>query len=421
MSALPPTPLPLRVLVVDDQPMQRLVVRRTLAKLGHEVSEAASGEEALALMGRQDIDLVVSDWIMDGMDGIALCRALRERPGRYVYFILMSSRDTREDLIEGLDAGADDFLRKPVDFDELAVRLRSGQRLLELQAGLEERNQQLQAAYQQIERDVDAAGVFQKSLLPQETLGAPGTRFAWLFLPSRFVSGDALNYFRLDEHRIAFYNFDVAGHGVASAMVAMIVTQMLSPRFSGGIVQDALAAQPGGAAATPAEVVRRLNARLVQAGLGASYLTCVFGLLDPRNGEVRLVRAGHTLPLVVHRDGAVRVVEEDGDLPVGMFEDVPYRDIELTLPPGSRLCIYSDGVTECENPQGVPYGLQRLVDFLTATAALPAAELPRAFEGEIRAWAGGEGIEFQDDISMLVLEHVDGADPQSANERESGT
>lgn len=408
------SPLPLRVLVVDDQPMQRLVVRRALARLGHEVFEAASGEEALALVERHAIELVVSDWLMDGMDGTTLCRALRARAG-YVYFILMSSRDSREDLIEGLAAGADDFLRKPVDVDELAVRLRSGQRLLALQAGLEDRNRRLAEAYGQIQRDVDAAGAFQKSLLPQESIDDRSTRFAWLFLPSRWVSGDALNCFRLDEHRIGFYHFDVAGHGVASAMVAMIVAQLLDPRFSAGLLGQGGSGGAGAACAdSPAALVRALNAHLLKSGFGANYLTCVYGVLDRRSGEVRLVRAGHTLPLVVQPDGEVRVIDEDGDLPVGLFDDADFHDLELRLAPGARLCIYSDGVTECEDGQGEPYGLARLEAFLRRTAALPAQGVTRAFEDEIRRWAGGEAAGFQDDVSMLLIEHVQGSGPPPA-------
>ena len=91
-------------------------------------------------------------------DHVALCRHLRSRSeGRYAYFILMSARDGREDLIAGIQAGADDFLRKPVDVDELGVRLRSGQRVLDLQAGMERRNRQLTDAYAQIQRDIEAA------------------------------------------------------------------------------------------------------------------------------------------------------------------------------------------------------------------------------------------------------------------------
>ena len=219
------------VLVVDDQAMQRMIVRRTLQKLGHRVVEASCGEDALEVLRREPVDLVISDWMMEGIDGVELCRSLRalsELP--YIYFILMSSRDTREDLLAGLNAGADDFLRKPLDFDELAVRIRSGQRLLELQWSLNERNKLLNDALSRIDADIRAAAEFQKGMLPNGSLDSTRSRFCWLYLPSARVSGDGLNYFRLDEHHVGFYNVDVAGHGVASAMVGMLMTQSLDPR-----------------------------------------------------------------------------------------------------------------------------------------------------------------------------------------------
>ena len=283
-------PAKLKVLVVDDQAIQRTIVRRALQKMGHEVVEADSGEAALRLIEEQDITMIVCDWVMDGMDGVALCRHLRSRSeGRYAYFILMSARDGREDLIAGIQAGADDFLRKPVDVDELGVRLRSGQRVLDLQAGMERRNRQLTDAYAQIQRDIDAAGVFQKGLLPDSTAITNGTQLGWLFLPSNLVSGDALNHFRLDDDHLGFYVLDVAGHGVASAMVAMIVTQYLNPRISGCLYQpqqlsSALVVND------PAATVRALNDQLMRQGIGSNYLTCIYGVLNRRTGKVRATR-----------------------------------------------------------------------------------------------------------------------------------
>jgi phosphoserine phosphatase RsbU/P len=134
-AARPADATSLTVLVVDDQDMQRLIVRRILGKQGHTVLEASSAEQALTVLDAHRVDVILSDWVMDGMDGTELCRLLRrdiEHP--YVYFILMSSRDSREDLLAGMQAGADDFLRKPLDVEELGVRLRAGQRVLELQS-----------------------------------------------------------------------------------------------------------------------------------------------------------------------------------------------------------------------------------------------------------------------------------------------
>ena len=399
------------VLVVDDQAMQRMIVRRTLQKLGHRVVEASCGEDALEVLRREPVDLVISDWMMEGIDGVELCRSLRalsELP--YIYFILMSSRDTREDLLAGLNAGADDFLRKPLDFDELAVRIRSGQRLLELQWSLNERNKLLNDALSRIDADIRAAAEFQKGMLPNGSLDSTRSRFCWLYLPSARVSGDGLNYFRLDEHHVGFYNVDVAGHGVASAMVGMLMTQSLDPRSSGCVLRRTGA--DGHVLITPpSEAVAVLNRQMTSLQQGSNYLTCSYGLLDERSGEVVLVRAGHTMPVVVRADGTTEVLDDDGDMPVGLFDSADYHDIHLRLAPGDRLCLYSDGVTESESAHELEYGVARLAQFLGAAISWPLAEVTRRFKGELRHWSGNSSDVFKDDVSMLVIEYVNGAGP----------
>ena len=413
LSALPPAAAPpLPILIVDDQPLQRTLLRRALGRMGHQVFEATSGEQALELIDHHQVQLIVSDWVMDGMDGVELCRRLRLRSrddeARYVYFILMSSRDTREDLITGIQAGADDFLRKPIDVDELAVRLRSGQRVLDLQAGLARRNHLLGQAYERIQHDIDAAGVFQLSLLPTDGAGddAP-VDLSWLFLPSNQVSGDALNHFRLDHDHLGFYVLDVAGHGVASAMVAMIVTQYLNPRLSGCLYRQAQIDPRQLVINDPADAMRALNDQLLRQGIGSNYLTCLYGVLDLRNGRVRLVRAGHTLPLIGHADGSVEVIDDEGDFPLGLIEDTTFHVIERTLAPGARLCLYSDGITECENParDGEQFGLERLRAFLAAQAHAPVAQATARFADVMREWAGQTTRSFADDVSMLLIEY----------------
>jgi phosphoserine phosphatase RsbU/P len=378
------------------------------------VVEADSGLTALDVLGREPVDLVISDWVMDGMDGVELCRSLRERSDLpYVYFILMSSRDSREDLLAGLNAGADDFLRKPLDFDELAVRLRSGQRLLELQSSLNERNALLDQALKHIDADIRAAAEFQKGMLPHEATRWPRSAFDWLFLPSSSVSGDAVNCFRLDEHHIGFYNVDVAGHGIASAMVGMLMTQSLDPRSSGCVLR-----RPGPDGATqitpPQEALAALNRQMTSLELGSNYLTCTYGVLDERCGAVRLVRAGHTMPVIVRASGVHEVVEEEGDMPIGLFDFAEFHVINLQLAAGDRLCLYSDGVTESESPEEEEYGAARLGEFLGRTNGQPLPLVISQFKNEMQRWNGNTGEAFKDDVSMLVIEYANGTGPLPA-------
>ena len=122
----------MRVLAVEDDPVARRVLRQALANLGHEVLEAEDGEGALDVLAREDIPVVVSDWVMPRRDGLRLCEAIRARPHEdYIYFILLTAQTASFDnQREAADAGVDDILTKPLDVNELWMRLRVAERIL---------------------------------------------------------------------------------------------------------------------------------------------------------------------------------------------------------------------------------------------------------------------------------------------------
>ena len=127
----------MRVLIADDDRIWRVLLERTLTRLGHEVVVVVDGTQALtALLAAGGPRLAILDWMMPGIDGLEVCRRVRERPAPYVYVVLLTSRDRPEDLVAGLDAGADDFLVKPFNPIELRARLRSGERIIDLEEGL---------------------------------------------------------------------------------------------------------------------------------------------------------------------------------------------------------------------------------------------------------------------------------------------
>ncbi len=131
----------MRILIAEDQPPAALYLRRTLEKMGHEVEIAADGELAWNQVESGELPVLISDWMMPRLDGPELCRRIRAAESdRYTYIILLTSRDQREDRLNGLRTGADDFLTKPPDADELAVRLEIAERILKVHEQLARQN-----------------------------------------------------------------------------------------------------------------------------------------------------------------------------------------------------------------------------------------------------------------------------------------
>lgn len=136
----------MRILIAEDDPVSRRLLHSTLERLGHEVVAVPDGATALVTLLRPDGPrLAILDWMMPGADGLTVCRTVRQRPMPYVYVIMLTGKQHRDDMVAALDAEVDDFLTKPFDALELRARLRSGERVLNLQEGLLQAQEKLRA------------------------------------------------------------------------------------------------------------------------------------------------------------------------------------------------------------------------------------------------------------------------------------
>ena len=130
------------ILLAEDDPVTRMLMTRFLKKAGYEVDAVGNGSEALDKMTKRYYSMLVTDWEMPEMDGVALCKAVRNMQlDGYVYALLLTARDSKEHIIAGLEAGADDYLIKPVHEPELIARLNAGRRILNLEHSLRVANQ----------------------------------------------------------------------------------------------------------------------------------------------------------------------------------------------------------------------------------------------------------------------------------------
>jgi two-component system chemotaxis response regulator CheY len=130
---------PLKIVIADDDPVQRWLLRDSLTRSGYDVIDTSNGQEAWAAIQNEAVQVVITNWMMPEMDGPALIRQIRAaRFERYVYVILLTARDTKHDVVDGLQAGADDYLVKPFDENELLARVSISKRILHLEAHLRE-------------------------------------------------------------------------------------------------------------------------------------------------------------------------------------------------------------------------------------------------------------------------------------------
>ena len=138
----------MKVLIADDDPVSQRVLEAFLTRWGYEVSRAENGAEALRkLEAREAPRLAILDWMMPGIDGVEVCRRLRAaNPVLPLYVIVLTAKGESEDVVEGLESGADDYVTKPFDRAELRARIQVGERVLELQTELSERVKELEAA-----------------------------------------------------------------------------------------------------------------------------------------------------------------------------------------------------------------------------------------------------------------------------------
>lgn len=398
-----------RVMVVDDSRMQRRILSVSLGRLGYEVVEAGSGEEALALCHSTDIDMVLSDWMMPGMSGVDFCRAFRCLPREsYGYFILLTSRSGKQDAVLGLDAGADDFLTKPVNSAELRARLAAGERILRMERELVERNRavsgalaELRQLYGALDRDLAEARRLQRSLVPEGTRRFGTFRVSLMLRPSGHVGGDLVGCYPVGDGRVGVFGLDVSGHGVASALMAARLAGAL-----GGSAPEqnlALVRRPDGSltARPPQEVAARLNRMFLDEG-GGQYFTLLLAVLDPGSGQVTMVQAGHPHPAVQRVGGGVEFIGTGG-LPVALIAEAGFEAFTIRLGPGERLLIHSDGLTESPVGSEAQLGEAGLARLMHRHRDLAGAEFLSTLDWEVRLAAGGSDL--PDDLSAVLVEY----------------
>lgn len=393
----------MRILIAEDDAIPRRLLQATLMKAGHDVVSACDGVEAWQILRSADAPrLAIVDWLMPNMDGVEVCRRVRQQQASpYTYLILLTSKDRKEDLIAGLEAGADDYLIKPFDPQELQVRLRTGQRILDLQAALFASMDQLAQAHQ---REVEVGAKIQQTLLfgqlPHDLIGA---QIAALTLPSLHVDGDFYDFFQYGADCFDLVVGDVMGKGVAAALLGAALKSSFPRAFSQLLLSSAQKKLP-----EPEEIVllvqREVAQRFISLGM---FATLCYARCDLAQRQLTLVDCGH--PKTIHfrsLTGDCALLQGD-NMPLGFSACETYQQVSCSLAEGDLLVFYSDGLTEARNAAGDFFGVERVMEVIRQQHFLEPARLIEAILEAVLAFAGLETS--ADDLTCVVV-RIEGGD-----------
>ena len=332
------------VLIVDDNADLREYLTRLLES-DYAVRTAVDGAEALEQLAERLPDLVLTDVMMPNLDGFQLLERLREDPRtQRLPVIVLSARAGEEATVEGLDAGADDYLVKPFSGPELLARVHANLEVTRLRdalaAGERDRAREME----------DVALTLQRSLLPRKLPEVLGAELCGRYVPaseSLEIGGDFYDATALGDGRVVITIGDVAGHGVLAAAVMGQVRQ--------AVRAYAFEGHP------PAALMDRLDLLVSDSDLAMT--TCLCGIFDPETGTLRFSNAGHPPPLIRRADGTVIRVTDGLSHPLGVTMAHRHVEAGVALGLGDTLLLYTDGLVE-RRGEVIDVGIDRLAERL---------------------------------------------------------
>jgi sigma-B regulation protein RsbU (phosphoserine phosphatase) len=391
---------PEKILIVDDNAVNRKLLIGILKKEGYELIEAVDGEEAIELALRELPDLILLDIMMPKKDGYEVCSELKS-DSRCVNIpiIFLSAKTQTEDKIKGLELGGSDYVTKPFDRGEVFARVKAQLKIQNLTKRLILTNQELVRKQALIEEDLRAAAGIQQSLLPPGPPDLDLIDVAWRFLPCQRIGGDIFNMLRLDEDHWCLYMLDVSGHGVPSALVAVSVSQMMHLPI-GFLKKKSIESPPDYRITSPAEVLSTLDQEYPIERF-EKFFTMSYIVLNTKDGSIRYSNAAHPAPIVLRSSGALELLDKGGTI-IGMGGVMPFDEGEGQLRFGDKLFMYTDGIVEYEDRSGAFYGEDR---FYQDLLRLKDKRISHIIDGIVASMMDfGKSNEPRDDITLFGLE-----------------
>ena len=348
-----------QILVVDDDAVSRKILAQLLASAGYQCRECEDGTQALELMRAKQPSLLLLDFDMPGLNGAEVLKSLRSDSDpaiAQIPTIMLTGHGSEESEVRCLQAGADDFVTKPVNAAVLRARIETQLRLRSMRRQLERQNDELEEWRRNLERDLAAAQLTQQSLIPQKPPTIAGWEVATWYRPVIQVGGDIYGWLHMKDGRILFWIADGTGHGAAAALLTTLAKLLF---HHGSVEHDG-----------PATVMQAVNNDFRSIFGARSFMTAMCVAVDPATGRATVVGAGHPPVLIAHHSGGTESIASVAP-PLGLIEHPEFTETIVDLDSGDAFLLYTDGLfgaAKGERLRLTPERLERMLDHSAPSA-----------------------------------------------------
>jgi len=334
-----------RILIIDSDANARAELSRYLEVRGFYALGYADPSAASALYEGQAPDIIFADLPPDAIQKVA---NRLDDSEHFIPIVACAEQATGADVVALMRAGASDFLLKPCisdrnALDDVISKLLERARINRLnqlyRQELEDANRELRSGMSELSADHRAGRKVQMKMLPEHNMKVNGVVIDHLIKPSLFLSGDFLDYFKLNDDKVMVYIADVSGHGASSAFVTVLLknlTSRLRRDLRRGFNDEIM---------HPELFLQRINSELLDTGLG-KHVTIFMGIIDVKTRILSYTVGAHLpMPIIAFDDQPAEFLKGSG-LPVGLFEEPEWQVFQLPLTAPFRLLMFSDGILE---------------------------------------------------------------------------
>ena len=372
-----------KIMVVDDSKFMRLLLESILKKEGFTVKSYE-----LAIHAKEDIDefkphMILSDFMMPEMNGFEFCEIVKKEEKRDIKFILITSVTDVDNKVKCFEAGADDYITKPFNAQEVLARVKTHLRIKML-------TDELQKALNKINSELEIVRKIQLSFVPENFPEIENINFTAYYNIMNKTGGDYLDIVEINEDKLSMIVADVEGHGVYSTVFMAIIKTILNTDLK--------------KIYNPGEGLNTLNNDILSLTTETKFATVFYGMIDKKERCLEYANAGHPFPFIINREkGEIEELESKRGFPVGLFPSNPntYPVAKVNLNKGDRIFIFTDGIIESKNREKELFGEERLKKIIKETLNLPLNEAKNKIIEEVYNYS--ENI-INDDITLLGIE-----------------